>query len=342
MVCQQLVSVKTVYPKKERLIEKYFEDTPSEELVDSFIEHAKKTSTPDSWKYLTKTKPLAIIDNDSSGVQFLAKFATKNKIPCPCCSPRKGKFNNGVLLYFPKEKIIRYVGEQCYAKQDPEGYEAALKNNKDKKTSELNNKRLMNYLPIMHKDLRKIDIAITVAEDILKFHTDLHIKLKNLQISLNEISKNGELKIGNIANGSQSTFSRIEGFEIFNPSLSRLLKDYIQKLKGTKDISNKFISERMLLEQMSNTQKNDIAKILRKTWSGIYQIVNDLSNIQKFFVFGKTLKKWSSQSGFNMSFTIDYDGNFFKFTNFKNASEKVLIPRNARQEIRNINQILVF
>ena len=89
---------------------------PAESVVQLFLEHVRRTAEPETFPTISHSMPRA----DSRPI-FLRRFDVDRKkrpngdmAPCPICSPNDAKFlNNGYLVWYPDEGVIRAIGPEC-------------------------------------------------------------------------------------------------------------------------------------------------------------------------------------------------------------------------------------
>lgn len=89
---------------------------PSENLVQAFLEHVRKTGQPETFPTICTTKPIAL-----SVPVFLCRFDIDRKkrpnwdeAPCSICSPNAPKFlHEGYFVWYPDEGVIRAIGPEC-------------------------------------------------------------------------------------------------------------------------------------------------------------------------------------------------------------------------------------
>lgn len=160
-------------PESAFRVKSDYKERPSREIVGLIKEFIDRFGTPHLWWGHTHTKP-----EGGSRVTFLAKYGLpKNHhrrekwAPCPCCSPRHPKyFRHGLVAWFPDEGVIRCVGDQCYKKMDPAGYDLAMKQLNAEIESERNTEYLLARIPLIPQFLRTIDanMPTVVAIDAMR------------------------------------------------------------------------------------------------------------------------------------------------------------------------------
>jgi hypothetical protein len=89
---------------------------PSESLVTAFLDHVRRTGSPETFPTICRTKP-----NAESRPIFLRRFDVDRRkrpngdmAPCPICSPNDPKFlHEGYFVWYPDEGVIRGIGPEC-------------------------------------------------------------------------------------------------------------------------------------------------------------------------------------------------------------------------------------
>ncbi|MBY5788688.1 hypothetical protein [Rhizobium leguminosarum] len=107
-----------------------FESRPSAEFVDGWRKHISQTGSPETYIDISTTKPPrdgpVILLSDDIHVPTSLRLGGE-RVPCPLCSPKSPKFENGRLAYFPQESAVRCIGIDCARKFFGSDYTEALR-----------------------------------------------------------------------------------------------------------------------------------------------------------------------------------------------------------------------
>lgn len=76
--------------------------------------------------------------------------------PCPCCTPNHRKFGAGLIAWFEDERVIRLIGEDCFASINRAGHEEAYF---DLVKRENERKQLDHLLSTISKMARWVDVG---------------------------------------------------------------------------------------------------------------------------------------------------------------------------------------
>lgn len=94
---------------------KIFDAQPGRTVIEDLQQFTRRTGTPDLWRWHLHTKPTSsrfvIIAEDIAVPE--SKRTRVGMAPCPLCSLNGAKFYNGMLVWFPDEKALRVIGNEC-------------------------------------------------------------------------------------------------------------------------------------------------------------------------------------------------------------------------------------
>lgn len=295
-----------------------YHERPDKGLVKVILEFIHQFGTPHLWYGHTHTPP-----TKGARVTFLGKYSLPKShhhrsrwAPCPCCSPRSPKyFHQGLIAWFPDEGVIRCVGDQCYKKMDPEGYELAM----DQLNTEIKEEKTANFLlsllpripeyvtPIAHNlpIVKAIDTLRNALIDTLsnKLAIELwpHVRLGMLQAAIVQTSteENDE--------GEENVKRYIVGFKDY-----ALLPGYLALKPGHSTYYSRLDMVRQNLESiyygdetsariaaMSETDKARLVKILSFSHAKSLKLIAEAEDVRRFFskLATSTLNNWALQEG---------------------------------------------
>ncbi|MBW9053444.1 hypothetical protein [Rhizobium mesosinicum] len=96
-----------------------FDRRPSPEFIDGWRKHIAATGSPETYIDISTTKPPrdgpVILLSEDIHVPTALRLGG-DRVPCPLCSPKSPKFENGRLAYFPQESAVRCIGITCARK----------------------------------------------------------------------------------------------------------------------------------------------------------------------------------------------------------------------------------
>lgn len=94
---------------------KIFDVFPARSVVDDLRRFTKETGTPDLWRWHLHTRPVGsrfvIVADDIAVPESLRSRV--GMAPCPWCSIKAPKFFNGMLVWYPEERALRVIGNEC-------------------------------------------------------------------------------------------------------------------------------------------------------------------------------------------------------------------------------------
>jgi hypothetical protein len=308
----------------------YF-DRPPRALVAVIKEFIERFGTPHLWSGHTHAKP-----PKGCRVTFLAKYSLPKThrrprsrwAPCPCCSPHHPKyFKYGLIAWFPDEGVIRCVGDKCYKKMDPDGYELAM----NQLNAEIEAERTANYLlariPRIPEYLRVLNgnvPALAAIDDMLNRLNKMLTKTFNIDlwpevntgvlryiVTRNEVQRSRE---GDLVDRTVSDFEDygpVAGYVALKPSTSRFAKRVQQKMDNLDTINfGPDPLERIMA--MTETEKQATVKILSWVHRETSRICQQAVEARSFFTPATlaTINGWSEQDtvAYRVHFAMDAEG----------------------------------
>jgi hypothetical protein len=174
-------------------------ERPTAEQLRRFREHLDSTGDPSTFPGVVPDKPppdapfewlteeiVVPVQRNASGVD----------LPCPWCSPTKPKFKKGRLLWFPLERVMRFVGHRCARTHlDIDLQKAADDKWKEQRRRESTNaflrancRNIANYLDIACK-------AQEAAKACDQFHAAFMADHSEVHSDLSKYVRDGTLKV---------------------------------------------------------------------------------------------------------------------------------------------------
>jgi hypothetical protein len=174
-------------PEASREVKALF---PSRESANAELskihEHMEREAKSYTFPGHTHTKPPKGAEPVYIGEFSMPKRLPKSKrlAPCPCCWDHFGKFESGMIAWFPDEKVIRLIGPDCFRALNPEGHDRAKRQYREEQEAEKDNAYLLSNLPKLPDAIEVIERAVIVAEAVEVFYTDLQKKLLAFDFAL--------------------------------------------------------------------------------------------------------------------------------------------------------------
>lgn len=93
-----------------------FDRRPDDSYIEQWREHIKETGTPETFDYVSMVRPF-----DMEGATLMSgyidvplhKREDEAMVPCPLCRPSSPKFKIGRMAWFPSDKTVLFVGNDC-------------------------------------------------------------------------------------------------------------------------------------------------------------------------------------------------------------------------------------
>lgn len=293
----------------------YFE-RPSPAEVKALHQFIQTKGTPHLWPGHTHDAP-----QKGSEVTFLGKYTLPethhrqpNWAPCPCCSPHHPKyFRKGLIAWFPKEGVIRCVGDKCYKTMDPEGYATAMA----QLNIEIRNARtaetLLARIPQIPDYVRVIKLNVPVIEAIDKMRNlflmtvnqrlgiDLwqHASTGMLRVTIvrNEVKwRSGGEEIGEVADFQD--YGSIVGHIALKPghyNLASKIAHWADNLSAVHESTNGGNA----LFNLPENEKKAAVRVIKFAHNAAIKAFAEAEEVRRFFakVNVATINKWSEHDG---------------------------------------------
>ena len=320
-------------PPSCRVVKDWFPTRESaQDALPAILAHIKTTGQTHTCFCHTHTKPPA----DAVPV-YLSEFVlpdryrkAKRYCPCPCCWDEVGKFGHGRIAWFADERVIRIIGEDCFAALNPEGHRHATdqfdleqKRKRDRDFLLANVGRLPDVLAIVNR-------AIVVARAVENLHTLLHNRFRMVGLKLwPYVRRNGELQINvkeeefrrqgdgemyaHEVHGTR-TFAVVPGYEMLNPDAPRLSGS----LEGSAGRIRQYrFGEdwKAAIEALSDEERHQVADTLSRAVGKATACIAELENLRRFIepVAINTLRSWGAHEGCPIPYIYSHNGTSITF-----------------------------
>ena len=93
-----------------------FSQRPGKGVTSDFVGHIRRYGSPHTWRWLTTTKPsVGSIPVPLTRFSIPTKFrkGPESRAPCSICSPWFPKFDDGYLVWFRDDGLLRIIGHEC-------------------------------------------------------------------------------------------------------------------------------------------------------------------------------------------------------------------------------------
>jgi len=336
----------------------YFE-RPSKELVTVIKDFIERFGTPHLWPGHTHTKP-----EKGSRVTFLAKYSLPKShhqperwAPCPCCSPHHPKyFRQGLIAWFPDEGVIRCVGDKCYKKMDPEGYELAMKQLNMAIEAERTADFLLTRIPRIPEYTQILESNLTPLAAIDEMLNRLLPLLdKTFALDLWPAVKTGVLRfvvirreVRRAADGEEEVrtfadfenYGAISGYIALRPGKSTFASRLRAKIRNLEVIN--FGSEALArITTMTETEKRAAVKILTWAHKESRRYCGEAEEARRFFsrVTLATINGWSQKEGaITVHFAMDQEG-FYIARDASQSHSFIKWPENFWNSIKELEPL---
>lgn len=328
----------------------------AEAALPAIMAHITTTGQTHTCFCHTHTKP-----PENAPVVYLHEFAIPEKFrkakrfcPCPCCWPEFGKFGQGRVGWFPEERIIRIIGEDCFDALNPEGHRLAV----TQFEREREWKRHTEFLLSNGCKLSDVQDVITqayfVAKVLEQFHEVLHDRLRLVRLNLwPYVRRNGELTINvpekefrRHSNGEIYThevhgtkiYAVLPGYKMLDPNLSRLS----DTLRNISDRLRPFSYGDMWDERIANMgdeEKRSTAETLSRQVRNAKNAIAETRRVQRFVekVSINTLRGWGADQGCPIPYNYAHHGTYISFGRSDAERVNVRLPKNILNHVGEVD-----
>lgn len=291
-------------PDKARQVKADYPTRPTDELVREIKKFIADTGTPHLWPGHTHTRPPedAIIvyrgefglPKSHSGQLNRARWA-----PCPCCHPDTAWYwKDGKIAWFPRESVIRMIGNDCFRNINAVGHDSALAQFRAEERARRDLDFLLDHLPLVPDAVRTIENAIPIIGAIDDARRVLSTRLKDvIEFDIwRDVRSDGALKIhgqrmdtyespdGTSLSrpvGYVETYGPLRGYIMLNPNAALLRTRLDRELGKLKAIDfGKNVKTR--LDAMNDHERHRTANSLTKPIAAAKEIFGEADECRQF------------------------------------------------------------
>lgn len=259
---------------------------------------------------------------DDGKIQYLDEFelpsaALKQKrfAPCPCCTPRTGKYGKGRIAYFQDEAVIRLMGCDCFATRNADAHhEADIRMRADKKRRAEEAYLLKNH-NMVAPALAGLREAITIAAALDEARSVVLNRLQLIKVDLwRHIQREGILVVSRretevtvsrtSGHGSREidvdrVYATLIGYQFYNPdgkSVVRRLQAAISALEAVDFVGPDVDSQ---IKSLSDIDRAKTAKLMTRGFQNGRSILDEISVLRRGISVESTatLRNWSQEPG---------------------------------------------
>jgi len=275
----------------------------------AFSDHLKTTNEPETFPGLAHSKPprkdapfLLIVKDFTVDV---ARRPGGEMIPCAACGTKK-KFATGSLAYYPEERVLRVIGNDC-------GDERRVEANaeyKERTAQKANSEYLLSVLPEVAEHIARMEKLRPAAEHAQALSAQLRQRASAFcKVMIKEIKEGGEVltrhQLAKDANGRDVSHCvavhRLTGAGFLRPSYQPATK---LRLVSARLYACHLGDEEQSLEWLvaHADDHDELAKlviVLRSAVKGLDEIY-DLLSVARAFLTADNMRgidKWAYEAG---------------------------------------------
>jgi len=341
-------------PPECRTVKDWFPTREAAEAVLSGIyAHIRTTGQTHTHPAHTHTKP----PKDAVPV-YIGEFSlperflkAKRFAPCPCCWDEFGKFGHGRVAWFPEERVIRLIGDDCFEALNPEAHRQAKSVYEEEVHRRRNTSFLLSNLGHIPKVLSTIGTAVVAAKALEQFHELLHDRFRMVHLHLTHyIGPDGDLSVWE----KEGEFRKDVDNEMYTEDVlaTRVygrLPGYEMVTRKTLHLSNVLdrCAERLnefypgpdwepRIAEWSDSKKQEATEQLSKAVSVAKKVITTIRELRRFTepVATNTLRGWGLHPGCPAPFLFKHDGASIMFgpSEFRMVGVPLLPELNQRIE----------
>jgi hypothetical protein len=272
-----------------------FPELPSFALVREVQQWVGDGNASYNWRGHTHTTP----DIDDP-VEFIGLFTLPKGVeaPCPCCTPNHTKFGKGVVGWFEKSHCIRLMGEHCFKRLNPEGYERARQRMEERQGRRATIAYLTANLHKKDDARRAIEAAMPLAEHLDDLQMILGERLRiKFGIDLwQHLRDGGNLKVvTETAQGAFNTsYAFVTGYRLIDPARNKLVPTLQTAIRTFEKIGTP-----ASIISGSDREREAASRLFGRGLRLARDMFFDLADLREFVSIASTatIRNWSKQRG---------------------------------------------
>ena len=322
-----------------------FDDEPGDEIVAEIKRYAAAKGRVYDWWGNSHTAPpenahVEYIDE----IRLAAPDGVNGVAPCPCCRPFSGKFNTGLVAWFPDERVIRVIGSTCFRNID-DAVEKKKRADLRRRQAERKDRQAIRLHAIgLGALISTVEACLSIFEDLDRLLSDIRSDLEALRVPLSHHAKAGEIWVADLESGTgpdgkanMRRFATIRGVEMISGS-QPVVDDLRKLLSGLRWMQHTI--DMIGLYDLDDRTRGHLASQLPQARLEIGRIFASYRGRQEF-VSGHTLSRleeWSRHPGAPLNFSISRERRWLNLAvpergDRRGMRRTVTIMKRAEEEI---------
>lgn len=255
-------------------------------------------------------------------IEYLDEFelpepAWKQKrfAPCPCCTPRTGKYGKGRIAYFPDEAVIRLMGCDCFATLNADAHHEAELRMRAEKKRRADEAYLLKNLHKVAPALTGLRQAVSTAVALDEARSVVLNRLRLIKVDLwPHIQREGTLLVSSretevtvsraTGHGSREidvdrAYATLAGYQFYNPagkSVARRLRAAISALEAVDFVASDVDAQ---IKSLSDTDRAKAAKLMTRGFQNGRAVLDEIAVLRRGISVESTatLRNWSQTPG---------------------------------------------
>jgi hypothetical protein len=275
-----------------------FADRPGDDIVKEILDFVRETNAPHLWRGHTHT---TFAKDEEFWYLGEYQLPRGRMAPCPHCSPHHPKYwRKGVIVWFPREKVIRLLGGDCFkTMMGAEAHQAAVKQLGKERRYKAGIAVILNNIDALPETLIAINRSLPIARAVDRFRADLHAgDIGKFVRGLRRHAKEGELYVSE-ADGAARRYSMIAGYAILSrpkdPALAGRLQETYAALQGL----NVGPDPKKYVDNLDADAVEQAAKIISDSIKAVRETFAEIEDRRKFASEQTvaTLRSWGTHPG---------------------------------------------
>lgn len=314
-------------PDAARVPKPRFPTRPTPEQLREMKDYIARTKTPWLWDGHTHTEPQV-----GARIQYIGEFGLDeaNAAPCPCCTPNHAKYwRRGLIAWFPDDHLVRFMGDKCFKRLNPEGHDAAWAEYRREEAERADEEYLLQNLHVVPTTIGALQYALPAFAAIdtvrrilserihhyvggrlweqVRNGGDLRVEVTRREIFRRPDNTEDERTVRDFR-----VYSTIRGFEMLNPQRRNLESRARTTLNGLLALNVPVAPADVpaYLQTMDARARRRLVTVMRRAVETARELTAEAEDLRRFVSVETvaTLNGWSRAEGSPISFFLRLNG----------------------------------
>jgi hypothetical protein len=325
---------------------------PGRDVIRAIKEFIAQHGTPHFWPGHSHSKP-----QEGARIVYLGEFDLPKShsgkdnadrwAPCPCCHLHHPKYyKNGMIAWFPTERVIRLLGPQCFRRLNPEGHDSAVAQYRKEQRIRKDIAFLLAHLHLLHDAIRATVRAVEIGEAVDGIRTSLRTKIsgaleipnfwQHVRTGILMVSQRRQETV-ELDDGTKFTrdkneivpYGALPGHRMLEPGadeLARELRNALAAFRAIEEFGGARINPSTLLDK----ERRQVARVFERGLKTAARAFDEIEEVRKFIspLGIGALAGWGKHPGAPANFHAALDGRTLELGRSSYEYHRTMIPEN--------------